>query len=191
MDRETLWSSSTWKETVCTNNRVRSLQRNTCSKRCPPASQVFLERNPPKTAASLNTSSVLLSSLRPRPCFGSVCCLRPLLGELGDVDAVEVVGAKGTVALGALPLSGVVTHLETLVAEHVETLGEHRLLVSGVAAGAAQLGLQTQTCTSQTMTDQCFLFFSNHLYFTEQRLPVGVLMGTFLDFLGRLNSHTA
>lgn len=96
------------------------------------------------------------SSLRPRPCFGSVCCLRPLPGRLGDVDAVEVVGAKGTVALGALPLSGVVTHLETLVAEHVEALGEHRLLVSGVAAGAAQLGLRTQTCTSQTMTDRLF-----------------------------------
>lgn len=71
---------------------------------------------------------------------------------------MEVVGAEGTVALGALPLSGVVTHLETLVAEHVEALGEHRLLVSGVAAGAAQLGLQTQTCTSQAMTGQFFSF---------------------------------
>lgn len=54
---------------------------------------------------------------------------------------MEVVGAEGTVALGALPLAGVVAHLEALVAEDVEALGEHRLLVPHVAAGAAQLGL--------------------------------------------------
>lgn len=63
---------------------------------------------------------------------------------LGDVDAVKVVGSEGAVALGALPLPGVVAHLQTLVTEDVETLGEHRLLVPGVAAGAAQLGLQTE-----------------------------------------------
>lgn len=56
---------------------------------------------------------------------------------------MKVIGAEGTVALGALPLSGVVTHLQTFVAEHVETLGEDGLLVSCVAARAAQLGLQT------------------------------------------------
>ena len=56
---------------------------------------------------------------------------------------MKVVGSEGTVALGALPLSGVVTHLQAFVAEHVETLGEHRLFVSRVAAGAAQLGLET------------------------------------------------
>lgn len=56
---------------------------------------------------------------------------------------MEVVGSEGTVALGALSLSGVVTHLQTFVAEDVETLGEHRLLVSRVAAGATQLGLET------------------------------------------------
>lgn len=67
----------------------------------------------------------------------------PSLCDLGDVDAMKVVCSKSTVALGALPLSGVVTHLQTFVAEHVETLGEHRLLVSCVAAGAAQLGLET------------------------------------------------
>lgn len=63
--------------------------------------------------------------------------------RLGDVNAVEVVGSKGTVTLGALPLSGVVTHLQAFVAEHVEALGEHRLLIAHVAAGAAQLRLQT------------------------------------------------
>lgn len=56
---------------------------------------------------------------------------------------MKVVGSEGTVALGALPLPGVVTHLQTFVAEHVETLGEHGLLVPRVAAGAAQLGLET------------------------------------------------
>lgn len=158
--------------------------QNTCSQCHQPlhshATQVFLERNPLRVSASLNISSAPLSSLRQRPRFGSVCCFLPLLGELGDVDAVEVVGAEGTVALGALPLPGVVTHLQTFVAEHVETLGEHRLLVSGVAAGAAQLGLHTQTCTSQTMIGQ-FFFFPYFIYFTEQRLPVGVLIRTFPD----------
>ena len=56
---------------------------------------------------------------------------------------MKVVGSEGTVALGALPLSRIVTHLQTFVAENVETLGEHGLLVSCVAAGAAQLGLET------------------------------------------------
>lgn len=96
-------------------------------------------------SASLNKSSVppsfcLVSSLL---WFCPLFSLRRLSGDLGDVDAVKVVCPESTVALGALPLSGVVTHLQTFVAEHVETLGEHRLLVSCVAAGAAQLGLET------------------------------------------------
>lgn len=54
----------------------------------------------------------------------SLLLFSPLsLCELSDVDAVKVVGSEGTVALGALPLSGVVTHLQTFVAENVETLG--------------------------------------------------------------------
>lgn len=56
---------------------------------------------------------------------------------------MKVVRSEGAVALGALPLAGVVAHLEAFVAEHVEALGEHRLLVSHVAARAAQLGLET------------------------------------------------
>lgn len=62
---------------------------------------------------------------------------------------MKVVGSEGTVALGAFPLSGVVTHLQTFVAEDVETLGEHRLLVSCVAARAAQLGLGTDKYITQ------------------------------------------
>lgn len=61
--------------------------------------------------------------------------------DLGDVDAVKVIGSEGAVALGTFPLSGVVAHLQTFVAENVETFGENCLLVSRVAAGAAQLGL--------------------------------------------------
>lgn len=98
-------------------------------------------------ASALNKSSVPRPRLQPRSSFGSGppqrrrrrCCLSS--SSSGDVDAVEVVGAEGTVALGALPLAGVVAHLEALVAEDVEALGEHRLLVPHVAAGAAQLGL--------------------------------------------------
>lgn len=99
----------------------------------------------PKMSASLNKSSVpfsLFSSLL-WFCLRSSLRTPPSLCKLGDVDAMKVVGSEGTVALGALPLSGVVTHLQTFVAEHVETLGEHRLLVSCVAARTAQLGLET------------------------------------------------
>lgn len=64
------------------------------------------------------------------------------MAPLGDVDAMEVVGTEGAVALGTLALARVIARLQTFVAEHVEALGEHRLLVPGVAAWAAQLGLQ-------------------------------------------------
>lgn len=67
---------------------------------------------------------------------------------LGDVDAVEVVGPKAGVALGALPLPGVVARLQALVTEHVETLGEHRLLVACVAAWTPQFGLREGQETS-------------------------------------------
>lgn len=74
-------------------------------------------------------------------------CVFVFYRTLGDVNAVKVIGSEGTVALGALPLSGVVTHLQTFVTENVETLGEDRLLVSRVAAGAAQLRLKTNKHT--------------------------------------------
>lgn len=64
---------------------------------------------------------------------------------LGDVDAMEVVGPEGAVALGAFALARVVAHLQAIVAENVETFGEHRVFVARVAARAAQLGLNTQT----------------------------------------------
>lgn len=58
--------------------------------------------------------------------------------SLFDVDAVEVVGAEGGVALGALPLARVVARLYTLEAEDVETLGQDGVLYPGVTARAGQ-----------------------------------------------------
>ena len=79
----------------------------------------------------------------PIPDPGATC--GSLVGHLwgsADVDAVEVVGPEGGVALGALPLPGVVAALDALEAEDVEALGQHRVLLAGVAAGAGQPGLR-------------------------------------------------
>lgn len=82
---------------------------------------------------------------------------------------MEVVGSERTVALGALPLSGVVTHLQTFVAENVETLGEHRLLVSGVTTGATQLGLKTDkhTCEWAICELSHYLIFLSNITTTQ------------------------
>ena len=61
--------------------------------------------------------------------------------RLGDVDAVEVVGAEGRVALGALPLPGVVARLDALEAEDVEALGQDGVLHPRVATRAGQTSL--------------------------------------------------
>lgn len=57
---------------------------------------------------------------------------------LADVDAVEVVGSEGGIALGAFPLARVVSRLNALEAEDVEALGQDGILHSGVATGARQ-----------------------------------------------------
>ena len=62
--------------------------------------------------------------------------------QLGEVELVEVVGSKGSSALGALSETGVVTTADALGAEDMEALGEDRVLLSGTAARAVQLGLQ-------------------------------------------------
>lgn len=95
------------------------------------------KQNSPDTSPT--THFFFFHSFRLCSLFSSFSPLR--ITELGDVDAVEVVGPEGTVTFGALPLSGVVARLQTLVAENVETLGEHRLLVAGVAARTTQLRL--------------------------------------------------
>lgn len=51
---------------------------------------------------------------------------------------MEVVGTKGGVALGALPLAGLIAAPHALEAENVETLGKDCILLAGVTAGAGQ-----------------------------------------------------
>lgn len=62
----------------------------------------------------------------------------PRVTGSADVDAVEVVGAESRVALGALPLAGLVAATHALEAEHVEALGEDGVLLASVTAGAGQ-----------------------------------------------------
>lgn len=55
-------------------------------------------------------------------------------------------GTKGRVALGTLPLAGLIAAPHTFKAENVEALGKHGILLAGVTAGAGQPGLdQTDT----------------------------------------------
>lgn len=64
------------------------------------------------------------------------------LGRLGEVEPVVVVGAEGGVALGAFALTRLVPGLETVVAEDVEALDEHRVLAFYFARRTRQLLLQ-------------------------------------------------
>lgn len=61
--------------------------------------------------------------------------------DSSDVNAMEVIGAEGGVALGALPLAGVVARLDALEAEDVEALCEDGILHPRVAARTRQTGL--------------------------------------------------
>lgn len=47
-------------------------------------------------------------------------------------------GTKRCVALGALPLAGLITAPHTLEAENVEALGKDCILLAGVTAGTGQ-----------------------------------------------------
>lgn len=51
---------------------------------------------------------------------------------------MEVVGTKGRVALGALPLAGLIAAPHALEAENVEALGKDCILLAGITAGAGQ-----------------------------------------------------
>lgn len=55
-----------------------------------------------------------------------------------DVDSMEVMGTKGCVALGTLPLTGLIAAPHALEAENVEALGKDCILLAGVTAGAGQ-----------------------------------------------------
>ena len=66
-----------------------------------------------------------------------------------DVDAMEVVGTKGGVALGALPLAGLIAAPHTLEAENVEALGKDCIFLAGVTAGAGQPRLGRAKASTQ------------------------------------------
>lgn len=72
-----------------------------------------------------------------------------------DVDPVEVIGTKGSVALGALTLPGVIARFHTLKAEHMKALCEHSILFAHVAAWAGQAGLQDRNITVRV---HCFRY---------------------------------
>lgn len=62
-------------------------------------------------------------------------------------------GTKGSVALGTLPLAGLIAAPHTFKAEDVEALGKHSVLLAGVTAGAGQISPvrmeKKRTITSQ------------------------------------------
>lgn len=61
--------------------------------------------------------------------------------RLADVNAMEVVGAEGCVALGTLSLTSVIPSLDALEAEDVEALCQNGVLHPRVAARAGQASL--------------------------------------------------
>ena len=60
---------------------------------------------------------------------------------------MEIVIAKGGVTLGTFPLPRVVSRLQTLETEHVETLGQDGVFLPCVAAWTGQLCLKQNTRT--------------------------------------------
>jgi len=62
--------------------------------------------------------------------------------ESTDVDPMEVIGTKGSIALGALTLPGVIACFHTLKTEDMKALCEHSILFAHVTAWAGQAGLQ-------------------------------------------------
>lgn len=59
-----------------------------------------------------------------------------------NVDPMEVIGTKGSIALGALALSGVIACFHTLKAEDVKALGEDGILLAHVTAWAGEACLE-------------------------------------------------
>lgn len=72
-----------------------------------------------------------------------------------DVDTVEVMGTKGCVALGALPLAGLIAAPHALKAENVEALGKNCILLAGVTAGAGQPRLGQAKVSAWEQSLQC------------------------------------
>lgn len=64
-------------------------------------------------------------------------------------------GTKGRVALGTLPLAGLIAATHALEAEYVEALGQHCVLLAGVAAGAGQACLEQTEAAGLEQLRQC------------------------------------
>lgn len=64
-------------------------------------------------------------------------------------------GTKGRVALGTLPLAGLIAATHALEAEYVEALGQHCVLLAGVAAGAGQACLVLLDLLLQDLISIC------------------------------------
>lgn len=81
-------------------------------------------------------------------------CLRslPLFSWLGStyVDAMEIVGTKGSVTLGTFALAGVIAGLHTLEAENMKALGKYSILFTHVATWTGQACLGKKRNQSQS-----------------------------------------
>ena len=55
-----------------------------------------------------------------------------------NVDAMEIIGTKSSIALGTFALAGVIAGLYTLKAENMKTLGKYSILFTHVATGTGQ-----------------------------------------------------
>lgn len=64
-------------------------------------------------------------------------------------------GTKGCVTLGTLPLAGLIAAPHALEAEYVEALGQHCILLAGVAAGAGQARLGQTEASGLEQLRQC------------------------------------
>lgn len=95
--------------------------------------------------------------------------------SLSDVNAVEIVGTEGGVALRALPLACIVTRLHTLEAEDMEALCQHGILYTRVAARTRQTGLQEQETSVISKGDQ--------LQLQTKRFSAPVAYLVFINFL--------
>lgn len=68
--------------------------------------------------------------------------------DLSDVNAMEIIGSKSSIALGTFPLPIVIAGFQALVTEDMETLCKHSLLIPGITTGATQLSLRTNILQS-------------------------------------------
>lgn len=57
---------------------------------------------------------------------------------------MKIVGSKGSVALGTLPLSCLVACLDTVGTKHVEALGQHGVLLATGAHRTVEFGLHKE-----------------------------------------------